>query len=63
MLVLMVPKEMKVEHTAGVQDLTDEQLDTVREMLEKRTAAAQTIRREGGRGEGVAGAGRHWSMA
>jgi hypothetical protein len=45
---LLVPKELKLEHSSGVQDLTDEQLDqaivAIHEMLEKRTAA-QTIER------------------
>src|SRR5262249_37078326 len=59
---LLVPKEMKVEHLAGVQDLTDEQLDAaiaaIREMLDRRTAAAQTIDGEVVEVKGLAGAGR-----
>jgi hypothetical protein len=37
---LLVPKELKVEHSAGVESLTDEQLDqaisAIREMLARR---------------------------
>jgi ribosomal protein S13 len=30
---MLVPKEMKVEHSSGVKDLTDEQLDAMIEYL------------------------------
>jgi hypothetical protein len=43
MYVLLVPRDMKVEHSPGVASLTDEQIETaiaaIREMLEKREKA------------------------
>ena len=42
MYVLLVPREMKVEHSPGVASLTDEQIETaiaaIREMLDQRAA-------------------------
>jgi hypothetical protein len=48
---MLVPKEMKVEHSGGVKDLTDEQLDAaitaLREMLARQAGeAAKVIERE-----------------
>jgi hypothetical protein len=41
--VLLVPREMKVEHTQGIASLTDEQIETaiaaIREMLDQREKA------------------------
>ena len=43
MYVLLVPREMKVEHSQGIASLTDEQIETaiaaIREMLDKREKA------------------------
>jgi hypothetical protein len=43
MYVLLVPREMKVEHSPGVASLTDEQIETaiaaIREMLDQREKA------------------------
>jgi hypothetical protein len=52
MYVLLVPREMKVEHTQGVKELTDDQLEAaiqaVREMIQAREAqAAQSVTIEG----------------
>jgi hypothetical protein len=44
---LLVPREMKLEHTNAIKDLTDEELDAaiaaVREMLSQRAAAGGAI--------------------
>src|SRR3954471_13439631 len=44
LLVLLVPREMKVEHSGGVKAMTDEQLEAgiaaIQEMLAKRNAGA-----------------------
>ena len=45
LLVLLVPREMKVEHSGGVKAMTDEQLEAgiaaIQEMLAKRNAGAE----------------------
>ena len=44
LLVLLVPREMKLEHTAGVKAMTDEQIERgialIKEMLAQREAGA-----------------------
>ena len=44
---LMIPKEMKVEHSDGIKAMTDEQLDealdALRELLAKRAAEAANV--------------------
>ena len=44
LLVLLVPREMKLEHTGGVKAMTDEQLERgieiLQELIAKRDAAA-----------------------
>jgi hypothetical protein len=44
---LLVPREMKLEHTNAIKDLTDEELDAaiaaVREMLDRRAAAGGAV--------------------
>ena len=44
LLVLLVPREMKVEHTGGVKAMTDEELEAtlaiLKEMIAKRDAGA-----------------------
>ena len=44
---LLVPREMKLEHTNAIKDLTDEELDAaiaaVREMLDHRAAAGGVV--------------------
>jgi len=44
LLVLLVPREMKVEHSGGVKAMTDEQLERgielIKEMIAKREAGA-----------------------
>ena len=44
---LLVPREMKLEHTNAIKDLTDEELDAaiaaVREMLDQRAAGGVVI--------------------
>ena len=44
LLVLLVPREMKLEHTGGVKAMTDEELEAtlaiLKEMIAKRDAAA-----------------------
>jgi hypothetical protein len=46
-LTMLVPKEMKIEHPAGVKAMTDEQLDqalvALRQLLADREAAANVI--------------------
>ena len=46
-LALLVPREMKLEHTNAIKDLTDEELDAaiaaVREMLDQRAAGGVVI--------------------
>ena len=49
---MLVPKEMKVEHSSGVKDLTDEQLDAMIEYLkaslEAQEQSAKVIEGEAG---------------
>jgi hypothetical protein len=49
---MLVPKEMKVEHSSGVKDLTDEQLDAMIEYLkaslEAQAQSAKVIEGEAG---------------
>jgi hypothetical protein len=44
LLVLLVPREMQIEHTGGVKEMSDEQLqagiDMIRSMLAQREAGA-----------------------
>jgi len=44
---MMVPKEMKLEHQAGIKAMTDEQLDealaALRQLLADREAAAEKV--------------------
>ena len=44
LLVLLVPREMKVEHSRGVKEMTDEQIERsielIKEMLAQREAGA-----------------------
>jgi len=44
LLILLVPREMKFEHSGGVKAMTDEQLERgielIKEMIAKRDAAA-----------------------
>ena len=42
---LLVPKEMKVEHSGGVKDLTDEQLEAMIEHLKSSLEARRKARR------------------
>ena len=62
LLVLLVPREMKVEHTGGVKAMTDEQLEQGIEAITAMLAARESRRRGAGdrrcaRAGGVAGAG------
>jgi hypothetical protein len=58
MYVLLVPREMKVEHSPGVASLTDEQLETaiaaIREMLDQREKALDVGQVIEGKAEPVA---------
>jgi hypothetical protein len=49
---MLVPKEMKVEHSSGLKDLTDEQLDAMIEyltaLLEAQAQSAKVIEGEAG---------------
>ena len=58
MYVLLVPREMKVEHSPGVASLTDEQLEAaiaaVREMIEAREKALDDGQLIKGKAEPVA---------
>jgi hypothetical protein len=58
MYVLLVPREMKVEHSPGVASLTDEQLETaiaaIREMLDAREKALDAGELIEGKAERVA---------
>ena len=58
MYVLLVPREMKVEHSPGVASLTDEQLETaiaaIREMLDQREKALDAGQVIEGKAEPVA---------
>jgi hypothetical protein len=55
---LIVPREMKVEHSGGVSSLTDEQLETaiaaIREMLDQREKALNAGQLVEGKAEPVA---------
>jgi hypothetical protein len=60
LLVLLVPREMKVEHTGGVKAMTDEQLEQGIEAITAMLAARESRRRGAGdrrcaRAGGVAG--------
>jgi hypothetical protein len=52
LLVLLVPREMKMEHSGGVKAMTDEQLERsleiLKELAAKRDAAANAKVIEGG---------------
>jgi hypothetical protein len=58
MYVLLVPREMKVEHSQGVASLTDEQIETaiaaIREMLDQREKALDVGQVIEGKAEPVA---------
>jgi hypothetical protein len=58
MYVLLVPREMKVEHSPGVASLTDEQIETaiaaIREMLDQREKALDAGQLIEGKAEPVA---------
>jgi hypothetical protein len=58
MYVLLVPREMKVEHSPGVASLTDEQIETaiaaIREMLDAREKALDAGQLIEGKAEPVA---------
>ena len=41
---MLVPKEMKVEHSSGLKDLTDEQLEALIEYLRALEAQAQSAK-------------------
>jgi hypothetical protein len=48
LLVLLVPREMKVEHTGGVKAMTDEQLEQGIEAITAMLAARESRRRGAG---------------
>jgi hypothetical protein len=58
MYVLLVPREMKVEHSPGVASLTDEQIETaiaaIRQMLDQREKALDAGQLIEGKAEPVA---------
>ena len=41
---MLVPKDMKVEHSSGLKDLTDEQLEALIEYLRALEAQAQSAK-------------------
>jgi hypothetical protein len=55
LLVLLVPREMKLEHTGGVKEMTDEQIERsielIKAMIAERDAGANAKVIEGVEGE------------